>query len=75
MEDVKREVVGLAAQAVVFMIGLVVSLGAGMLLGARTEGPGALLVATALAGGGLLVGAVFSQVAHDRIVYRESAAP
>ena len=75
MEDVKREVVGLAAQAAVFLLGLFISLGAGMLMGARTEGPAGLLVATVLAGGGLLVAAVFSQVAHDRIVYRESDAP
>ena len=69
MEDVRRTALGLVAQGAVFLIGLCVSLVVGMLLGARTDGPGGLLVATLIAGVGLLGAAVLSQVAHDRIVY------
>jgi hypothetical protein len=68
-DDVRRGVLGLVAQCTVFLLGLCISLGVGMLLGARTDGPGGLLVATLVAGVGLLGAAVLSQVAHDRIVY------
>ncbi len=72
LDDLRRELVGLGAQAIVFVVGLCASLGVGMLLGAHTDGPGGLLLATLIAGGGLLGAAMLSQAAHDRIVYRAS---
>ena len=69
MDDLRRQIVGLFAQGAVFLVGLCLSLLAGMLLGARTVGPGGLLLSTLIAGVGLLGAAVLSQLVHDRIVY------
>jgi hypothetical protein len=69
VEELRREIIGLFLQVCVFLSGLVLSLGLGMLLAARTEGPGSLLVVTLMAGLGLLGAAVLSQIVRDRIVY------
>jgi hypothetical protein len=69
MDELRREVAGALVQAVIFLGGLAVSLVVGMVLGARTEGPGGLLVCTLLSGGGLLGAAVISQMARDRLIY------
>jgi len=69
MGDLRRVLLGLFAQVIVFLVGLVGSLAGGIYLGARTDGPGGLLIVTLVAGAGLLTAAVMSQVAHDRIVY------
>jgi hypothetical protein len=69
VEELRREIIGVLVQAVVFVVGLALSLGAGMLLSARTDGPGSLLLVTILSGVGLLGAAVLSQIARDRIVY------
>jgi hypothetical protein len=69
MEELRREILGLLVQTIVFIVGLVIALAVGIVLGARTEGPGGLLVVTILAGVGLLAAAVLSQIARDRIVY------
>ncbi len=74
-DSLRRAILGLLAQGVVFLVGLCISLAIGMLLGARTEGPGGLLIATVLAGLGLLGAAVLSQIAHDRIVYGHGDEP
>ena len=73
MEDLRREILGLFAQTLVFTLGLAVALGLGIVFGSRTDGPGGLLVVTLLAGAGLLGAAVVSQVVRDRIVYGRDA--
>jgi len=69
MDELRREIVGLFFQVCVFALGLGASLGLGMLLSARTEGPGSLLIVTLATGLGLLGAAVLSQIVRDRIVY------
>lgn len=69
MEELRREIIGLFFQICVFAIGLALSLGGGMLLGAHTDGPGLLLAVTLGAGLGLLGAAVLSQLVRDLIVY------
>jgi hypothetical protein len=65
---------GLLAQGAVFLVGLCISLAVGMVLGAHTDGPGGLLIATLVAGVGLLGAAVLSQIVHDRIVFGHGEA-
>lgn len=69
MEELRREIIGLFFQVGVFSLGLVLSLGLGILLSAHTDGPGVLLLVTLVAGLGLLGSAVLSQIVRDRIVY------
>ncbi len=69
MEELRREILGLLVQTLVFVLGLAIALGMGIVLGARTEGPAGLLLVTLLAGVGLLGAAVISQIVRDRIVY------
>ncbi len=69
MEELRREILGLLVQSIVFVVGLTVALGLGIVLGGRTEGPGGLLLVTLLSGVGLLSAAVASQVLRDRVVY------
>jgi hypothetical protein len=64
------EVVGLCAQGMAFLLGLVVSIVVGMMLAAVLDGPGGLLIATVVSGAGLLGSAVVSQVLHDRLLDR-----
>ena len=66
------DVKALAAQVFVFMLGLALSLVAGMLLAAVLDGPGGLLIATVVAGAGLLGAAVLSQVVHDHLFARDA---
>lgn len=68
-EELRQEIIGLCAQAIVFAVGMVISLVLGMMLGARTDGPAALLAVTIFAGSGLLGAAMLSQIVRDRLVY------
>lgn len=72
-DDLRREVLGLLAQIAIFLVGLCLSLGVGMELAARTDGPGLLIVVTLIAGFGLLGAAVLSQLVRDRITYGSDA--
>jgi hypothetical protein len=71
LRELKNEVIAKSAQAALFLAGLVVSIVVGMMLGRALDGPGGLLIATVIAGAGLLTGAALSQVVHDRLIERE----
>jgi hypothetical protein len=66
------DIVGIAAQCVLFVVGLVLSLIIGMVLAAHLDGPGGLLIATIISGAGLLGAAVASQALRDYLVRRET---
>jgi hypothetical protein len=70
MEGLLGEVLGLLLQAAVFLVGLVLSIVVGMVLAAHLDGPGGLLVATVIAGAGLLGGAGLSQMLRERLLER-----
>ena len=72
MKGVVADIVGLAAQCVVFVVGLVLSLVVGMFLAAHLDGPGGLLIATVISGAGLLGAAVASQALRDYLMRREA---
>jgi len=63
------------AQVGVFVAGLTLSLLVGMFLAAHLDGAGGLLLATLIAGTGLLAAAVFSQVVHDHMLISEPEIP
>jgi hypothetical protein len=63
------------AQVGIFVAGLTLSLLVGIFLAAHLDGAPGLLVATLIAGTGLLAAAVFSQVVHDHIVISEPETP
>lgn len=71
MKVILEELVGLAAQVAVFLVGLVLSVGGGMLIATRLDSIPGLVVATVLAGAGLLSAASFSQTVRDRIAERQ----
>jgi hypothetical protein len=58
------------SQVAVFFVGLVLSLALGMMLAVLLDGTGGLLIATVVAGAGLLGGAVLSQAVHDYVIIR-----
>ena len=60
MTELRQEIIGLFAQALVFTVGMAVSLAIGIMLAARTDEPSALLLVTIVAGAGLLFAAVVS---------------
>jgi hypothetical protein len=64
------EILAVAAQAAVFLVGLVISIVIGMALAAHFDGPGGLLFATCVAGTGLLTAAALSQMLRDHLVER-----
>jgi hypothetical protein len=66
------DVIAFGAQALLFVVGLVLSLLLGMLLAAHLDGPGGLLIATIVSGAGLLGAAVLSQSLRDWLIRRES---
>ncbi|HXU71894.1 MAG TPA: hypothetical protein VN947_21315 [Polyangia bacterium] len=72
MKGLVADLVGLAAQCVVFVVGLILSLIIGMFLGAHLDGPGGLLIATVISGAGLLGAAVASQALRDYLMRREA---
>jgi hypothetical protein len=72
MKGVTLDIVALAAQGVAFAVGLVLSLLIGMVLAAHLDGPGGLIIATVVAGAGLLGAAVASQSLRDFLIRRES---
>ncbi len=72
--ELRQEIVGLFAQAVVFTVGMALSLVVGIVLAARTDDPAALLLVTVIAGAGLLCAAVLSQSVRDRLVYGPDTA-
>jgi predicted MFS family arabinose efflux permease len=69
------EVKATLAQVGVFVAGLTLSLVVGMFLGAHLGSAVGLLMATLIAGTGLLAAAVFSQVVHDHILISEPEIP
>ncbi len=72
MKGLVGDLIGLAAQCVLFAVGLVLSLVLGMVLAAHLDGPGGLLVATIISGAGLLGAAVASQALRDYLIRREA---
>ena len=72
MKGLVGDLIGLLAQCVVFVVGLVLSLVIGMVLGAHLDGPGGLLIATVVSGAGLLGAAVASQALRDYLIRREA---
>ena len=72
MKGIAGDLVGLLAQCLVFVVGLVLSLVLGMVLGAHLDGPGGLLIATLVSGAGLLGAAVASQALRDYLVRRDA---
>jgi hypothetical protein len=72
MKGVMVDVVALAAQCAAFALGLVLSLLLGMLLAAHLDGPGGLIIATVVAGAGLLAAAVASQSLRDYLIRRQT---
>ena len=72
MKGWTADLVGLLAQCVVFLVGLVLSLVVGMVLAAHLEGPGGLLIATIIPGAGLLGAAVASQALRDYLMRRDA---
>lgn len=72
MKGITADLVGLLAQCVVFVVGLVLSLVIGMVLAAHLDGPGGLLIATVISGAGLLGAAVASQALRDYLMRREA---
>lgn len=75
MADLQREVTGLLAQAVVFLVGLALSLVIGMELAAPTEASLPLVFVTLITGFALIGAAVASQIVHDHIVYGREQKP
>jgi hypothetical protein len=71
MKGLVVDALALGAQCVAFVIGLAVSLLVGMGLAAHLDGAGGLIVATVVAGAGLLAAAVASQALHDYLIRRE----
>jgi hypothetical protein len=72
MKGWTADLVGLLAQCALFLVGLVLSLVVGMVLAAHLDGPGGLLIATVISGGGLLGAAVASQALRDYLMRREA---
>jgi hypothetical protein len=72
MKGLTLDIVALAAQCGAFAVGLVLSLMLGMVLAAHLDGPGGLIIATVVAGAGLLGAAVASQSLRDYLIRRES---
>jgi hypothetical protein len=75
MSPLVAEVVGLFAQGLTFAIGLALSIVVGMVLASALDGPGGLLIATAVSCAGLLSSAVLSQYLRDRLLERSDAPP
>jgi hypothetical protein len=71
MKGLGLDALALAAQCVAFIVGLIVSLLVGMFLAAHLDGSGGLLIATVIAGAGLLGAAVASQSLRDYLIRRE----
>jgi hypothetical protein len=69
------EIKATLAQVGIFLAGLTLSLALGVFLGAHLDGASGLLIATLLAGTGLLGAATFSQVVHDHIVTADVDGP
>ena len=66
-----EELVGLSVQLAVFLIGLVLSVAVGMIVATSVDSIGGRVVATIVAGAGLLSAASFSQTVRDRIAERQ----
>jgi hypothetical protein len=72
MKGLVGDIVGLVAQCVLFVVGLILSLVIGMVLAAHLDGPGGLLIATVISGAGLLGAAVASQALRDYMMRRDA---
>jgi hypothetical protein len=68
------EGLALIAQGAFFMVGLVLSLVIGMMLSRFLDGPGGLLIATVIAGAGLLAAAALSQSLREWLLERRLKA-
>lgn len=66
-----EELVGLSVQLAVFLVGLVLSVAIGMIVATSVDSIGGLVIATIVAGAGLLSAASFSQTVRDRIAERQ----
>jgi hypothetical protein len=71
MKGLAGDVLALGAQCLAFALGLVLSLIVGMVLAAHLDGAGGLIIATVVAGAGLLGAAVASQALRDYLLRRE----
>ena len=72
MKGLVGDIVGLVAQCLLFVLGLMLSLVIGMVLAAHLDGPGGLLIATVISGAGLLGAAVASQALRDYMMRRDA---
>jgi hypothetical protein len=72
MKGLVGDIVGLVAQCLLFVLGLILSLVIGMVLAAHLDGPGGLLIATVISGAGLLGAAVASQALRDYMMRRDA---
>jgi hypothetical protein len=70
LHPILAEMLGLVAQVIVFLVGLVLSIAVGMALAAHLDGPGWLLFATVVSGAGLLSAAALSQSLRDWLTER-----
>jgi hypothetical protein len=71
MKGIAADIVALGAQGLAFALGLVLSLIVGMVLAAHLDGAGGLIIATVVAGAGLLGAAVASQALRDYLLRRD----
>lgn len=70
MSPMAAETLGVIAQCVFFLVGLMLSVAVGMGLAKLFDGPGPLLIATVISGTGLLTFAALSQKLRDEVVRR-----
>jgi hypothetical protein len=71
MKGLVGDVLALGAQCLAFVVGLVLSLVVGMVLAAHLDGAGGLIIATVVAGAGLLGAAVGSQALRDYLLRKD----
>lgn len=71
MKVLLEELVGLIAQVAVFTVGLAGSVAVGMVMAMQVSSIGGLIVATVVAGAGLLGAASVSQTVRDRIAQKQ----
>ncbi len=64
----KQEILALLSQGVTFLLGMVASIAVGMMLSAHVSSPEGLIIATIVAGIGILGSATVSQAVHDRVL-------
>lgn len=75
IRDLRAEITASLAQAALFVTGMLLSLALGMVLARVLDGPGGLLLATVVAGAGLLGAAALSQLLREHMLERGSVRP